>query len=464
MRHLNLVGTGQELAFKVKVVVSKVAPTPEVTVDVGGSKYEGVAAQEVLKKLQTSRSILFHNSTEPDPDLTFGSGLGELGELAAQQNEQFKIMEKYVDKTMKKIAKAHRQSIEDLLGCLKKKYRVGLSLPAYDFSYLPFILTLGEKRYEVALDDWGSGTKNRTMVLLTLFMAKQISQSQASASKITPIIVIEEPECFLHPAAQAEFGKVLQDLAAAFSVQVIVTTHSPYMLNIANPSANILLDRRIYYNQPLETQHIPTAGEHWMQPFGQALGLNAEEFKPWRNLFLSSKDALLLVEGDTDKEYFEMLRAPAHGACQLKFDGEIAAYDGTGSLSNTVLLRFLKNRHDRFFVTYDLDSETTVEKNLKTLSLERNKDYCAIGLNVAGKRNIEGLLPDRVVDSVNSSNGALVRAAVHGNTEEQKSAKSRLKKLMLEEFKRSAVPGPDDFKHFYAVSRVINRTLGQTAP
>jgi len=48
-------------------------------------------------------------------------------------------------------------------------------------------------------------------------------ESEPSASKITPVIIIEEPESFLHPSAQAEFGRVLHDFAEEFQVQVIVT-------------------------------------------------------------------------------------------------------------------------------------------------------------------------------------------------------------------------------------------------
>ena len=105
-------------------------------------------------------------------------------------------------------------------------------MPAFDFTYLPFSITLGDRRMEVPLDDWGSGTRNRTLVLLALFRARQIADSEASAGKITPVLIIEEPESFLHPSAQAEFGRVLQDLAEEFGVQVLVTTHSPYLLNL----------------------------------------------------------------------------------------------------------------------------------------------------------------------------------------------------------------------------------------
>ncbi len=47
-------------------------------------------------------------------------------------------------------------------------------MPAFDFSSVPYGVTLGQKKFEVPLDDWGSGTKNRTLILMTLFRAKQL--------------------------------------------------------------------------------------------------------------------------------------------------------------------------------------------------------------------------------------------------------------------------------------------------
>jgi putative ATP-dependent endonuclease of OLD family len=47
---------------------------------------------------------------------------------------------------------------------------------------------------------------------------------------------------------------------------------------------------------------------------------------------LAGADTILLVEGDTDKKYFEMLRAPGHGSNRLLLQGDIVPYEGTGSL------------------------------------------------------------------------------------------------------------------------------------
>jgi hypothetical protein len=200
-----------------------------------------------------------------------------------------------------------------------------------------------------------------------------------------------------------------------------------------------------------------------MAPFGHALGLQADEFKPWKAMLLTGADAILLVEGETDKEYFEMLRSAEHGSNQLRFQGEVVSYEGTGSLSNTVLLRFVKNRYPRFFVTFDLDAADRIEKPLKALQLERGAHYLPVGQNSPGKRNIEGLLPESVTTAVYGGNAALVQAATSGTKDEQESARSRLKKLLLEEFKAKAQPGEEFFGRFYALAKTINRALEHAA-
>jgi putative ATP-dependent endonuclease of OLD family len=124
-----------------------------------------------------------------------------------------------------------------------------------------------------------------------------------------------------------------------------------------------------------------------------------------------------------------------------------------------VLLRFIKNRHRRFFVTFDLDAVDRIEKTLKGLQLEKHKQYMPIGQNVAGKRNIEGLLPEVVTKAVYEANASLVQAATAGTKDEQDSAKKKLKTLLLEEFERKATPGPEFFGHFYALTKVINKAL-----
>jgi len=460
-KQLSLEDTEDPLQLTIAVSYRAGKPDSTVVVSARDREYTDLNAQEVLKKLQSSRTILFHNSTATETQYIYPgrSVAGHIREITGQHQGLVESMKKTVTRGLAKISKSQQAEFEDLLGRLKTKYRVGLSMPSFDFSYIPFSITLGDRKVEVPLDDWGSGTKNRTLVLLALFRARQIGMSEASASKITPVLIVEEPESFLHPSAQAEFGRVLQDLAEEFQVQVIVTTHSPYLLNLRDPSSNILLRRRTVYRQLRQTERVQTDGDNWMAPFAEALGLGADEFKPWKQMFMGRTDAVLLVEGETDKEYFEMLRKPEHGNNRLRFQGEILSYEGTGALSNTVLLRFVKNRYPKFFVTFDLDAAEKIEKKLKALELQKGKHYLPVGLNAPGKRNIEGLLPSSVTTAVYGSNAELVQAATSGTSEEQKRAKARLKKLLLDEFKKRAQPGEQYFGKFYSLAKTINKAI-----
>ena len=460
--HLALQQDTQPLTMKVLLAytVDEGEGEEQVSVSVAGREYSGLPAQEVLNKLQTSNTVLFYNSTELDPRLQFGRGFGGFfRELAGEYSSELRTIKDTINKRLRKVAKGQQKQLTELLGRLEGKYRAALSVPAYDFDYLPFNLTLSDGKVDVALNDWGSGTRNRTLILLTLFRARQISQAGTSASKVTPILVIEEPESFLHPSAQAEFGRILQDLAEEFKVQVITTTHSPYLLSQERPDSNILLDREEYYHQLRKTYRVDVSGDNWMEPFGLALGISGQEFRPWRELFFSRADSLLLVEGETDREYFEMLRDRVHGAGQLNFPGEIFAYCGKGTLKHTILLKFIRDRYKQFFVTFDLDALAEVEKSLQALGLELNKHYFPLGVDAAGKKDIEGLLPDEVKTAVRAGNPGLVDQAVNGSPDERRIAKYELKRLYLAEFKARATPGPIYYGEFYKCTKLINKAM-----
>lgn len=458
--YLKLESATEDIDFQVQSFYRGEESKNTVKVTVAGKSIDPLESQEVLKKLQASQVFLFHNSTEFSPRYVYRRGYGAtLGDISGEVSSQMDNVKKLINKNLKKMARQQQNEITELLGRLESKYAVGLSLPTIDPGIMPFNVTLGDRKIDVDLDNWGSGTRNRTLILMTLFRARKIVEKGTSASKITPVIVVEEPESFLHPSAQAEFGRVLQDISEEFKVQVITTTHSSYLLSQKRPESNILLDRKVVRHRMQETIRVNTTGENWMRPFGEALGIDNKEFLVWRDVFFNPTQSILLVEGETDKEYFDMLRDACHGANTLSFTGEIFPYGGCGSLKNTVLLRFIKNRYKKIFITYDLDYEHEVDKLLQPLGLQKGKHYLGIGSNTPGKKNIEGLLPESVKKAVNGLHHDLVDQVMSGEKDDRETARSRLKRLYLEEFKQRSIPGDEFFKGFYPVVRTINRAL-----
>ena len=67
-----------------------------------------------------------------------------------------------------------------------------------------------------------------------------------------------------------------------------------------------------------------------------------------------------------------------------------------------------------------------------------------------------------MVSSVNQENQELVQQAMYGTRDEQRTAKSQLKRLYLERFKRNSVPGDEWFGDFYKLAKILNRALGST--
>lgn len=448
----------ESYSLRISIKFHKEKNTPEIEIQFEEKKLDDYPTREVITKIRNSKTLIFHDSTEVRRN--YGRYHGFYDDFSQAERESIKLKSQTLQKEFKKISERHKKDLTDLLGRLNEKYDINLTVPGFSFEKVPYEISLGEKDFDIPLDNWGSGTKNRTLILKSLFNAKKFLETADSSRKIAPIVLIEEPESFLHPSAQAEFGKLLQDLATEFQIQIITTTHSPFLLSsLDDPTSNILLERKIDKKRLRETYKVDTSGQDWKKPFALALGIEGAEFDNIRNVFFSQSNKLLLVEGETDKEYFELLRKEEHGKNRLDFDGEIYAYGGYGTLNNTVMLKFLKEKYSNLIVTLDLDAYNQVKSSLATLKMENERDYFKVGIDKGGKRAVEGLLPESVYSKVWAANSDLVLQTQSDNKDEAKTAKDQLKKLYLEEFKKVAKPGAEYYSEFYKLANKLNKAL-----
>lgn len=420
--------------------------------------------QEIHKKLRASMAFISHNSTQREHPYIYRRHYGGVFTHQLDDTDKSKLgaAKTRLMNAYKGLANRYKKEIEETLGRLEERYSVGVTVPNLDMDSFPIGLTLADKKVELPLSDWGSGTQNRTTILLQLLQARQITQKASESDKITPIMVVEEPECFLHPSAQADFGRVLRDLSEEFGVQVICTTHSPYMLSLENPESNVLLERKLSRGQPLGAEVADVSGENWMEPFAISLGLDNSAFSNWKDILFAKADCILLVEGETDVDYIKMLQQQEHGDNRLEFEGEIFAYGGSGFFANTTLLKFFLGHFRQTLITYDLDVDGQVSKVLDSLGLKRNHDYVPVGKDEDGKRDIEGLLPKSVDAAVFAADPDLVNVAISAS-KDNKSAKRKLKTAKLEEFREQAEPGDEYFEGFYALVKNLNRALKRQA-
>jgi len=419
----------------------------ELSCRLNGDDLDTQTASEIAKKLKSAPNLVVHNSTIPASRLYYLSGeMTEVLESHFSQDDRAKIAtaEKNLANKVKTAAKEHKEELNQLLGRLGENYDVELTtLERGGSSRFPLNVRLNDKSVNANLGGWGSGTQNRTRVLISVLEANRIRKTLADANRLTPVVIVEEPESFLHPSAQAEFGKVLNNLAADFGIQILATTHSPYMLNQTKPQANLLLERHVYRNRLKETRKVETSGDDWMLPFADNLGVVAGEFIPWKRIVSSPNAKIVLVEGDIDVQYLAHLKEKYPEIYQLPDDVEIVGYGGKDALKNTQVLQFMLSRLERVFITFDLDAARDVKSKLETMGLIDGTDFCAVGVEKPGKDRIEGLLPDAVYKEVYAENVDDVTALGSNDSKAKKQAKTNLKYATLEKFRKTELEATD---------------------
>jgi putative ATP-dependent endonuclease of OLD family len=438
--------------FKLKVIVSlneKGEKNTSIYIEGGEiGKYE---TGEIFQRLSLSNIIFLHNSTGVTSKLFNRMGSSSFHEmiLSKDEKEELKKEQERIGKKVKKFAQEHRGELSGLLGKLEDKYEVELTV--FDGMFrnsVPLGINLKDKGLEVPLDDWGAGTQNRTKIMMSILSASRIKKEINDENRVTPIIIIEEPESFLHPSAQAEFGRVIRGLSRELGIQIIITTHSPYMLCQEKPESNVLLDRKVIRGRLKDTQVVAVTEEKWMEPFGEILGLNDESVEPWRDVVGASKDNAVLVEGAIDKEYIEFISSLNINGFTLPEGVEILPYGGKDALRNSIMLRFVLEKFNRVYLTYDLDAKSELSKVMGQLSLVEDTDHMAVGIDDDGKDCIEGLLPDSILAGVYGANTDLIMRLTSTDSSKRRSAKSSLKSKLLDEFKGAKNLTANDLKKF----------------
>lgn len=428
---------------------------------VGKTRLTEADAKEILRKLRSSNSLFIHNSTMNTMEhILFRRGRFSPGYpivLSPEENSVIEAAEQSVQRKIQKFTKVHKEELKGMIGKLQEKYDVEFSLvDSFSIRRMPFDINLKDRSAEVPLDDWGSGTQNRTRILISVLHAKRIKAGATAEEKLTPIVVVEEPESFLHPTAQAEFGALLQALSGELKIQLIASTHSPYMLNQVSPSSNILLRRKTSYKKSLGSEIANTKNDEWMAPFAEHLGVIPPEFEKWKGVFIN-KGHLLLVEGDLDREYIEYMRKHFKERFDIPSQVEVVAYNGKDALKNSALVKFVLSKVERALITFDLDAASEVRKPLEAIGLTEGSDFIAVGVNKPGRDAIEGLLPDKVLGAVNGRETDLVMQLQAKTSDQRNVARRALKKKYLEEFRKVGQVTDEEIEPFAKLGRAIAR-------
>lgn len=207
-------------------------------------------------------------------------------------------------------------------------------------------------------------------------MVKSNSDAQATPEGATPtdskqratILLFEEPELYIHPHLMRRLQQSLQDISKSQNWQVIISTHSPFLVDVATDPLSLVILRRE------KSSLSPVAIQLESDPFNDEASKHDREalraaldFHPTvTEAFFAQK--VVLVEGDTE---VAVLRHEKHLLPLAKIDkGKIdttTIVSCGGKWTIPGMARLLSKFKIPFRVIHDLDRKDLTDEEIKIL-------------------------------------------------------------------------------------------------
>lgn len=234
----------------------------------------------------------------------------------------------------------------------------------------------------VSLNKRGSGT--RRLVLLNFFRAEAERKSKEGSGSI--VYAIEEPETSQHPNNQTIIIESLLELSKDSSRQVIVTSHSPQLVEkLPHQSIRYIefddtsKNTRIEYDTSALMKAAKSLGIHAKQKFGSAEGIILVEGKG-DDLFLTHSSAILSASGDISNDHI--------GQHKL----EVLNAGGCDNVAFWVQKTTLENIGLPYAILLDSDRTGSADPETKNEELVRVMKSAGVAAFVTRKRHIENYI------------------------------------------------------------------------
>ncbi|WOV93646.1 MAG: ATP-binding protein [Candidatus Nitrosoabyssus spongiisocia] len=246
----------------------------------------------------------------------------------------------------------------------------------------------------------GDGIKS----LLAISIIQHVTQKNAREKKI--VLAIEEPESHLHPEAIHKLRIVLEDISS--KNQVIISTHSPLLVNRTNLARNLIVDKSQV-----------TAAENISQ-IRKVLGVQIADN-------LTSASLVILTEGAADSKKLE------RWATELSSDIKDAIFNGIIIFSNLGGVNNLASESSKWklllcdvysFLDYDKEGREAFEvaKEKKSIFI---KDVSFATLSGYSDSELEDLISPSSYKNEISKMGVDISRSTFKNNREKWSVRMR---------------------------------------
>ena len=310
-------------------------------------KKRGPGAATLTKKRPAiARFVAEHVHLRDIPSVrTASSAMQLIDEMVARELRQLEGSDDYRE-AVERISRLQQPILETLSGTVKSMLS----------TFLPDVTDVAievtdrysalRRNSKIVVDD-GTATDLRykgdgVQSLAAISLIHHISQQAAGESEL--LLAIEEPEAHLHPKAIHRLRAVLQDIARR--QQVVVTTHSPLLVNRADIESNVIVDR----NRARRARTV--------QEVRESLGVRVSDS-------LASAELVLIVEGESDRRALLSLLPQLSSKLSTALSNNVLAVDSLQGATN--LSYKLSQLRDQLCITHafldhDLAAQTAVAK------------------------------------------------------------------------------------------------------
>lgn len=186
------------------------------------------------------------------------------------------------------------------------------------------------------------------------------------------MLLIDEPEAFLHPEATRQLSSSLYEIGN--SMPIIITTHSPILINLENDHTSIDIFRIDKNNSNAVNLYTSKEKVFDADDIGNMKILNYVD-SYINEFFFSEKN--IIVEGSTEKLVLQYI--------QNKYNVSFHVINANGKSTINTIMKILNQFDTNYYVLHDLDNNSDNSENRQS-SLKSERTKCRTILNLKNSR------------------------------------------------------------------------------